>query len=92
MKISDNSGVPVNRLYQKQIEAGKKQKGRNVSEEKNDSVSLSPEAAMVQKAAKAALEHDEVRTEKINQIKEELEQGAYALDSKEIAEAMLKKE
>jgi negative regulator of flagellin synthesis FlgM len=91
MKIYDKSGMPVSRLYQKQVETEKKQKGRAVSEEKSDSIILSAKAAMVQKAAKAAAEQDEVRVEKVEQIKEEIEQGTYDLDSKKIAEAMLKK-
>lgn len=91
MKINDKSGMPVNRLYQKQLETEKKQKDRAVSEEKNDSVILSAEAAMVQKAMKAAAELDEVRVEKVDQIKEEIEQRTFVIDSKKIAEAMLKK-
>ena len=90
MKIYDKYGMPVNRLYQNQVETEKKQKGRAVSEEKNDSVVLSVEAAMIQKAAKAAAEQDEIRVEKVDQIREEIEQGTFKVDSKKIAEAMLK--
>lgn len=92
MKIYDKASMQVNRLYQKQVETENKQKKQGVSEEKNDSIILSAEAAMVQKAAKAAAELDEVRVEKVDQIKEEIEQGTFKLDNKKIAEAMLKEQ
>ncbi|MCW3488764.1 flagellar biosynthesis anti-sigma factor FlgM [Dethiobacter alkaliphilus] len=91
MKINNNHGIQVNKLYKAQADE-KAKADRPQESAKGDKLSISGEAAKVQELVKAASELPEVRMERVEQLKEAIAKGEYKLDSKIIAAAMLKDE
>ena len=84
--ISVKNALPLKQDKTEQA-AGKKTKSTK------DSLSLSREAATVREAAETVLaEMDEVRMERLEQLREAIAQGSYKVDPLAVAEAMLKKE
>ncbi len=55
-----------------------------------ETVVLSERAKDIQKAKEIALNTPDVRTEKVAELKDQIEKGKYRVDSKDIAEKMLK--
>lgn len=92
MKINNGHGVQLSRLYQRQLED--KQIEKNTREEMpaGDSLAISEEAAKMQELLAAAAQSADVRSERVQELKDAIDKGQYALDSKKIAEAMLSKE
>ncbi|EEG76548.1 flagellar biosynthesis anti-sigma factor FlgM [Dethiobacter alkaliphilus] len=88
MKINNNHGIQVNKLYKAQADEKAKAKSPQESA-KGDKLSISGEAAKVQELVKAASVPPEVRTERVEQLKEAIAKGEYTLDTKKIAAAML---
>ena len=92
MKINNGHGVQLSRLYQRQLED--KQVEKNTQEEMpaGDSFAISEEAVKMQELLAAAAQSADVRSERVQELKDAIDKGEYALDSKKIAEAMLSKE
>ena len=73
-----------------------KQKAENTSEKaeknvaKTDTVNISDAAKEIQEVRKELDNIPEVRTEKVEQLKNQIENGTYEIKSEEIAEKMLK--
>ncbi len=55
----------------------------------SDKVTLSQGARLYKAGMEEALNSDEVRTEKVNEIKAQVENGTYKPDSRKIAEKMI---
>lgn len=55
----------------------------------NDKLDLSDNAKVYSKAMKKIKEVDEVRYDKVNELKDKIEKGIYTIDSGKIAEKML---
>lgn len=56
----------------------------------SDVVALSPTARELQKAGKVLQDLPEVRLEKVNRIREQIESGTYRIDRARIADRMLR--
>lgn len=57
-----------------------------------DRVSLSPEAKLLQEAHAAATNAPDVRSDKVAALKSQVEAGTYSVDSKTVAQKLLKSE
>jgi len=90
MKIYNGKDLLINRLYQRQLEDKKKENVCPEEKTASDSLAISSEAARIRESVKTAMELAEVRAEKVEAIKEKLENGTYILDSEKIAESILK--
>ncbi|HEX9445371.1 MAG TPA: flagellar biosynthesis anti-sigma factor FlgM [Candidatus Binatia bacterium] len=55
-------------------------------------ISISAEARYLQKAAELAGRGDELRAEKVQRIKEQLDQGSYHVDAGEVAKSIARSE
>lgn len=55
-------------------------------------VSISAEARQLQRVATLAERADELRAEKLNQIKEQLEQGTYHVEAEDVAKGIVRSE
>ncbi|MBS4032684.1 MAG: flagellar biosynthesis anti-sigma factor FlgM [Clostridiales bacterium] len=88
MKIYNNKGLPPEQIYRRQQEDKRTDAERPGGQAGTDSLSISGQAAKMRDAAKAS---DEVRAEKVEQIQKALAEGTYAVDSKKLADAMLRK-
>lgn len=89
MKINNNTGVPLDKLYPRQLEEKQGEAVRPREEQRADALSISAEAARVQEAAREAAALEEARMEKVQQVKAGILQGTFAADSSKIAAAML---
>lgn len=65
------------------------QSSQNASPAQGDTVSVSPEALLRAEANKAIGNSPDVRQEKIDAIKDQLNAGTYSVDSKQIAHKLL---
>ncbi|GBF10534.1 MULTISPECIES: flagellar biosynthesis anti-sigma factor FlgM [Tepidibacillus] len=83
MKINDINRIQGINRYQQQI--NQKERQLKKTESKKDEINISDEA-------KALLEQtkDVGREEKINQIKDQIKNGTYQVDSGKVAEKILK--
>lgn len=89
MIISGKQVQNVLKIYGQQgTEAVKPRKPVNTVN-KNDQVSISPASAVRQRAVQAAREPYEVRSEKVEELKEGLSTGTYQVSDEEVAEKML---
>ena len=96
MEISKNSVNLAQQAYANEIEATKPaevnvNKEENVGEVKkaSDTVSLSQDAKDIQLAKDAVEEAPEVREEVVQDLKKEVDNGTYAVNSNDIAEKMV---
>lgn len=89
MKIGNWNGIELSRLYKRQLE--EKQEVKKHSEDKPaaDSLVISGEAAKMQELVKDASQQDEVRAERVRELKDAIEKGEYKPDSNKTAAAML---
>ena len=55
-------------------------------------VNISKEARELQRIAELARQGDDLRAEKVKQIKEQIAQGAYQVDSKDVAKGIVRSE
>jgi flagellar biosynthesis anti-sigma factor FlgM len=90
MKIHDSKGLQLNKLYRAQAEDKKAGKTREEEKRAADTLAISTEAARVREAVKEAARMEEVRTEKVVELREALEKGTFQADSDKIAAAMLR--
>jgi len=91
-------GNPFSKIdgYVKQVNKEKMKSGA-VSDDQNsnkilpsgDSVELSTEAKIMQEAVKALKALPDVREEKVEQIKQQIADGTYEIDSKKISKKMI---
>lgn len=89
MKIYNNSGVSLDKLYPRQPEEKQGEAARPREEQHSDRLAISAEAARIQEAAREAAAPEEARMEKVEQVKASILQGTFAADSSKIAAAML---
>lgn len=87
MKINNNNGIQATNLYKAQTD--EKKSTNTVQKSNTDSLSISGQAAKFQDILRSASAPEEVRTERVNQLKEAIARGEYMIDSIKIAQAML---
>lgn len=64
----------------------------NRSAASSDKVTLSQGARLYKAGMEEAINSDEVRTEKVNELKTQIENGTYKPDSRRIAEKMIRED
>lgn len=89
MIISGKQVQNILKVYGKQGAEAVKTRNTVNAVNKNDQVSISKESAVRQRAVQAAREPYEVRSEKVDELKEGLATGTYQVSNEEIAEKML---
>lgn len=88
MKIINNNIQKVLKIYNNQN--SKKEIKSAARLGKRDELKLSDEAREFQIALKALENTPDVREEKIEEIRQQIQSGTYEIDSKKIAEKMLR--
>jgi negative regulator of flagellin synthesis FlgM len=69
--------------------------GKNSATQRNSesaSVQISPEARKLQRIAELAQKGDELRTEKVKALKEQIDAGNYSVDSEDLAKSIVRSE
>ena len=89
MNISRSQLESIIKLYSSTKNESQKEKSKSVKSKK-DEVTLSPEYMKLSKALKLSLGTDEVRAQKIADLRKRIESGTYSVDSRLVAEKMLK--
>ncbi|MDY6880763.1 MAG: flagellar biosynthesis anti-sigma factor FlgM [Desulfatiglans sp.] len=98
MEISGNDSSVNLGAYVKSVKAGKEvEVGPREAEKKvdkgiagEDKVVLSPKAREIQKAKMLLASVPDVREEKVQEIRQRIEEGTYKVESKKIAEKIVK--
>lgn len=100
MKIPGTSGFEEKIISRTRAKEAKKadNKGGNVSEKKKSTpqaqsagnVSLSSRAKDIAKINEIVKSSPDIRTEKVEKLKNEIEKGTYSVDAKDVAEKILK--
>ncbi len=72
--------------------AEKKAEAKQESTSQQDKISLSQEGKLLQEAQKAAADSPDVRQEKIENLKAEIQKGNYQLDSTKIAQKLVEQD
>lgn len=92
MKITSGSASDVSQLYQSQTAertaqgSGNAQANRPV--DRTDSVELSTNAQLIQRAAEAANRVDEAHQTRLAELKEQVQQDTYQIPLRQLAERM----
>lgn len=89
MIISGKQVQNILKIYGKQGTEAVKPKAPVNQVNKNDQVNISKESAVLNRAVQAAREPYEVRTDKVEELKEGLATGTYQVSNEEVAEKML---
>lgn len=97
MKISQKgpADAELNRLVQndKAVGGTRREGDATVQKERQSSrVDISPQARKLQRIAELARSGDELRAEKVKQLKEQVSSGQYQPDSKEVAQSIARSE
>lgn len=94
MKVNGNTPYINLETYLQKVQNTKtsedSQNGKSSDEVKNDNVILSPRAKELYEAKNILSTCPDVNEEKVAQIKKQIEEGTYQLDSQKIAEKLLK--
>lgn len=94
MEISDNNSNIKIDAYSKQIQVDNKKEAPPQKETQNaakdDSVKLSKEALELQKANEKLKEIPDVNEDKVNELKNRIENGSYKIDSEKTADNMIR--
>ena len=88
MKIHNNSINKVLNMYNNQVNTNKANKSQEGK--KADQLNISPEARDFQLAMKQVKNQPEIRTEKVEEIKKQIQAGTYKVDAKAISEKMMR--
>lgn len=89
MKINNSANIQrmMNVYNNQNVKTQKASSGAKIA--KKDELKLSNVAQDFQTVLNAAKEVPEIRQEKVNEIKSQIETGKYKLDAKQIAEKMM---
>jgi negative regulator of flagellin synthesis FlgM len=94
MKVNGNTPYVNIKAYLQKVQNTKapevSQNGQESEEVKADNVILSPKAKEIYEAQKIAGNSSAIDVEKVAQIKQQIEEGTYQIDSNEIAKSLLK--
>ena len=93
MKIYNNNGQPIKPVYHNPAESNSpKEEPLRVGPPSADSLAISKEAVAVREAMKEAMLPEDIRAEKVAQLREAITNGTFVTDSRKICEGMLSKE
>lgn len=91
IKIGSNSGIDKinNEFIQKDLKRIKKSEEDKTNISSDDKVELSSRAMDLKEMQSQAMSSPDVRTEKVQQIKTNIENGTYSISSEKIAERLI---
>ena len=92
MKITDIQGTGVNQLQSEQtgaVESRADKKTESSQDATTDNIRLSQEARLMQKASQVIAQAPDVRQEKVDPLKEAVDQGSYPVDAKKVANSII---
>lgn len=87
MRIQNDGINKILNIYKNQGNVSKTNKLQK--SDKRDELNISNEAHEFQLAMKAVKEQPEIREEKVNELKKQVENGTYKVDARKIAEKMM---
>jgi negative regulator of flagellin synthesis FlgM len=95
MKVTDKGPVEteLSRLIQKDkaVDRARRDKGSEVGQsEGSTKIKISQEARELQRIAELARKGDELRAEKVKQLKEAIAKGEYEIDVREVAKSIVR--
>ncbi|MEW6388246.1 MAG: flagellar biosynthesis anti-sigma factor FlgM [Thermodesulfobacteriota bacterium] len=92
MKVNDINGIGVEQLQPSQTGAAaptSEKAPESQSGSSLDVIQLSSEARLMQKASQVVADTDEVRSDKVEALREQVQQGTYEVDSQKVANSMI---
>jgi len=92
MKITDIQGTGVSQLQTEQtgaVDARTDKKTETTQSATADNIQLSPKAKLMQKAGEAIAKAPDVRQEKVDPLKDAVNDGSYPVDPKKVANSMI---
>lgn len=91
IKIGSNSGIDKinNEFIQKDLKRIKKSEEDKTNISSDDKVELSSRAMDLKEMQSQAMSSPDVRSEKVQQIKTNIENGTYSISSEKIAERLI---
>ncbi|MDD2902934.1 MAG: flagellar biosynthesis anti-sigma factor FlgM [Syntrophales bacterium] len=90
MKITDIHGTEVRQLQNnEQTNAVETRAQKTEATQNADNIQLSQRARLMQKASKVIAETPDVRQERIDPLKEAVDQGSYPVDPQKVANSMI---
>lgn len=90
MIISNNQVQNILKTYSKQLNNNKvNQTESSKKVGKTDNLAISSESKIKQKVMQAIKNTDEIRADKINELKEQVATGTYTISDDEVAEKMI---
>lgn len=89
MKITDIQGTGVSQLQNEQAGAVESRAPKTEAAQNADNIVLSQKARLMQKASQVIAETPDVRQEKVDPLKEAVDQGSYPVDPQKVANSMI---
>ena len=90
MKISDIQGAGVSQLQNnEQTQAVDTRTQKTETTQNADNIQLSERARLMQKASKVIADTPDVRQERIDPLKNAVDQGSYPVDPQKVANSMI---
>ena len=90
MKITDIQGTGVNQLQNsEQTTAVETRTQKTEATQNADNIQLSQRARLMQKASKVIAETPDVRQERVDSLREAVDQGSYPVDPQKVANSMI---
>jgi negative regulator of flagellin synthesis FlgM len=89
MKITDIQGTGVSQLQNEQAGVVESRAPKPEATQNADNIVLSEKARLMQKASQIIAETPDVRQEKVDLLKEAVDQGSYPVDAQKVANSMI---
>lgn len=89
MKINDIQGSGVTQLQNEQANAVESRVNKTETTQSTDNIQLSQRARLMQKASKAIADTPDVRQERVDPLKEAVDQGSYPVEPQKVANSMI---
>lgn len=89
MKITDIQGTGVSQLQNEQVSTVDLRAQKAEATQNADNIQLSQKARLMQKASEIVAQTPEVREEKVQPLKEAVDQGSYPVDPQKVANSMI---
>ena len=89
MKITDIQGTVVSQVQTEQAGAADSRGKKPEAAQNNDNIQLSQEARLMQKASKVIADTPDVRQDKVDPLKEAVDQGSYPVNAQKVANSMI---
>lgn len=89
MKITDVQGTGVSQLQNEQAGGVEPRAQKTEATQNADNIVLSQKARLMQKASQVIAETPDVRQEKVEPLKEAVDQGSYPFNAQKVANSMI---